>query len=69
MDGNQDHDEMVVDVRAMKDVGIGSILFLEVDTETHIVLSGFLPSMQLSQNERCLTHDLVHLRASLRTEQ
>ena len=31
MDGNQDRDEMIADLRAMKDVGIGSVLFLEVD--------------------------------------
>jgi hypothetical protein len=31
MDGNQDRDEMVADLRAMKAVGIGSVVFLEVD--------------------------------------
>ncbi len=31
MDGNQDRDEMVADLHAMKDVGIGSVVFLEVD--------------------------------------
>jgi hypothetical protein len=31
MDGNQDRDAMVADLRAMKDVGIGSVVFLEVD--------------------------------------
>jgi len=31
MDGNQDRDEMVADLHAMKDVGIGSVLFLEVN--------------------------------------
>ncbi|TWT81533.1 hypothetical protein CA13_29860 [Planctomycetes bacterium CA13] len=31
MDGNQDRDEMIADLRAMKEVGIGSVLFLEVD--------------------------------------
>ena len=33
MDGNQDRDEMIADLRAMKDVGIGSVLFLEVDRD------------------------------------
>jgi len=31
MDGNMDRDEMVADLEAMKDVGIGSVLFLEVN--------------------------------------
>ncbi|MCF7956018.1 MAG: glycosyl hydrolase, partial [Phycisphaerae bacterium] len=31
MDGNQNRDEMVADLHAMKDVGIGSVLFLEVN--------------------------------------
>lgn len=31
MDGNQDRKEMVADLHAMKNVGIGSVLFLEVD--------------------------------------
>ncbi len=31
LDGNQDRDEMVADLRAMQRVGIGSVLFLEVD--------------------------------------
>ena len=31
MDGNQDRDEMIADLHAMKKVGIGSVLFLEVD--------------------------------------
>ena len=31
LDGNQDRDAMVADLRAMKEVGIGSVLFLEVD--------------------------------------
>jgi len=31
MDGNQNPDEMVADLHAMKDVGIGSVLFLEVN--------------------------------------
>ena len=31
MDGNQDREEMVADLHAMKKVGIGSVLFLEVD--------------------------------------
>ncbi len=31
MDGNQDRDEMVADLEAMDKVGIGSVLFLEVD--------------------------------------
>jgi len=31
MDGNQDRDEMIADLHAMKDVGIGSVLFLEVN--------------------------------------
>lgn len=31
MDGNQDRKEMEADLHAMKDVGIGSVLFLEVD--------------------------------------
>jgi hypothetical protein len=31
MDGNQDRQEMVTDLHAMKKVGIGSVLFLEVD--------------------------------------
>ena len=31
MDGNQDRKEMLADLHAMKDVGIGSVLFLEVD--------------------------------------
>ena len=31
MDGNQDRDEMVAGLHAMKNVGIGSVLFLEVD--------------------------------------
>lgn len=31
LDGNQDRDAMVADLHAMKDVGIGSVLFLEVD--------------------------------------
>jgi methionine-rich copper-binding protein CopC len=31
MDGNQDRDEMIADLRAMKKVGIGSVLFLEVN--------------------------------------
>ena len=31
MDGNQNRGEMIADLRAMKEVGIGSVLFLEVD--------------------------------------
>jgi len=31
MDGNQDRDEMVADLEAMKKVGIGTVLFLEVN--------------------------------------
>jgi hypothetical protein len=31
MDGNQDRGEMVADLHAMRDVGIGSVVFLEVD--------------------------------------
>ena len=31
MDGNQDRDEMVADLEAMAEVGIGSVLFLEVN--------------------------------------
>ena len=31
MDGNQDRGEMIADLRAMNDVGIGSVIFLEVD--------------------------------------
>lgn len=31
MDGNQDRDEMVADLHAMKKAGLGSVLFLEVD--------------------------------------
>lgn len=31
MDGNQDRKEMLADLRAMKDVGLGSVIFLEVD--------------------------------------
>jgi len=31
MDGNQNRDEMVADLHAMKDAGIGSVLFLEVN--------------------------------------
>jgi len=31
MDGNQDRDEMIADLHAMKEVGIGSVVFLEVD--------------------------------------
>ena len=31
MDGNQDRDEMVADLHAMQEVGIGSVLFLEVN--------------------------------------
>ena len=31
MDGNQNRSEMIADLRAMNDVGIGSVIFLEVD--------------------------------------
>ena len=31
MDGNQDRSEMIADLRAMNQVGIGSVIFLEVD--------------------------------------
>jgi len=31
MDGNQDFDEMIADLHAMKEAGIGSVIFLEVD--------------------------------------
>jgi hypothetical protein len=31
MDGNQDRNEMLADLRAMKKVGLGSVIFLEVD--------------------------------------
>lgn len=31
MDGNQDRNEMVNDLRAMRDAGLGSVIFLEVD--------------------------------------
>lgn len=34
LDGNQDRDEMVADLHAMKNAGIGSVLFLEVDLGT-----------------------------------
>lgn len=34
LDGNQDRDEMVAELRGMKEVGIGSVVFLEVDLGT-----------------------------------
>jgi hypothetical protein len=34
LDGNQDRDEMVAELHGMKDAGIGSVVFLEVDLGT-----------------------------------